>query len=630
MKIKDNTTLWLRRIDDQNTSRPGEYYLDLCNNSVYITASLSKDISALNKDTGFFIGSHKIDRTYVAITGANDALFISGNENGLIYLSKLNGSFEPQFNKEFTGDSGYGFMMGTEADSVGNVYVYGYTSAETSYFGETLNKGAFLARHNQNGDLEWLLQFSGIYFDNNSGLSIVDKPGVYVAVDPDNQFIYVTGFFNEAFDLPGGGPVIQPNYEKNIIICKYDLNGNFKYVIQEQTSKDNYNICLSPDQDGNIVISSLFRDVIVIGNTSVEALGLDDFYIAKYDASGSFQWVKHSGSDSFEYDALVTTDSAGNIYFTGEALGEEYVKFNGEEVTLKDGDGNIVLAKLSADGDLIWFKTVGGSPTIDGDYYCWPTGILTKKDNEIYLKGWHADSCWFDDIMLVSPYAKHSKFVAKINGDGNFQWANSIHEQKYGFDCASMGVDDAGNVYTALEVRDTVWYGDVFRYDPVSPHDLVISRYSENGILNWVKGIPGGSYRNWLGSLTAVDTANLFAGGVYSDYISLGDDEYYADKRHGFFGLLAKSTVGIYEAYNHNAKVRIYPNPFSDETTIEFKNLGHQPYSLKVVDVSGKTVFEKHNITSGKIVFMRNELPKGVYFFHLTGNQQFSGKLMIE
>jgi hypothetical protein len=478
-----------------------------------------------------------------------------------------------------------------------------------------------------------LRQFPGIRFklDTNPEIDLAFESGPIVEVDPNNQYIYITGFFIEAFELPGG-PSIQPEHEMNLIICKYDLNGNFSYAIQEQADQESFNICLSADYDGNIIMSSLIRRTSVIGGGQSSNFKYDGFFIEKYNAYGNLIWVKRSASSSSDYESLVTTDTEGNIYFTGEADGDIYIKFDGEEVPLKDGDGNIVLSKLSPDGNLLWFKTIGGSPlpVYNGDFKCWPTGILTKKDNEIYIKGCHGDSCWFDNIMLGNPNSNFNKFILTINEEGDVQWANSIKERVPSFDDMSMDLDNAGNVYSCIQARDTIRFGSEYSYVPTGSNDLVISQYSTNGVLKWVKALKSGTFKNRLKSIAVFDTTTLFVGGFYNDYIALDNKEYFSENIHGFLGLMKKYTIGLQEVYDSNSKVKVYPNPFSTKTTIEFDNPNHQPYSLKLVDASGKTVFKQNGITSDKIVFMKNELPKGIYLFQLSGNRNLSGKLVIE
>ncbi len=92
-------------------------------------------------------------------------------------------------------------------------------------------------------------------------------------------------------------------------------------------------------------------------------------------------------------------------------------------------------------------------------------------------------------------------------------------------------------------------------------------------------------------------------------------------------------TAGIDEFDKANAA--IYPNPFTDYTTIEFKNNINRHSSLLVTDSSGKVLL-KINLLSGndKIVLSKKELgvAQGVFFAFLLNNSKsfFLGKIVTK
>ena len=49
--------------------------------------------------------------------------------------------------------------------------------------------------------------------------------------------------------------------------------------------------------------------------------GLNDIFLARYDGSGTRQWVKLLGTASNDYGYGVATDASGNIYITGHTRG---------------------------------------------------------------------------------------------------------------------------------------------------------------------------------------------------------------------------------------------------------------------------------------------------------------------
>lgn len=76
--------------------------------------------------------------------------------------------------------------------------------------------------------------------------------------------------------------------------------------------------------------------------------------------------------------------------------------------------------------------------------------------------------------------------------------------------------------------------------------------------------------------------------------------------------------------------VRIYPNPFSKKTRIDFPNDEGYPYHLIIRDTQGKLVFEQSKIQTSSFIFEQKDLPAGMYLFQLKGRENLNGKLLIE
>ena len=76
------------------------------------------------------------------------------------------------------------------------------------------------------------------------------------------------------------------------------------------------------------------------GNTNS---GGKDIFLVKYDSSGTKQWTKQLGTSSYEIGFGVSTDSSGNIYVTGNTLGNLDGNTN-------SGDEDIFLVKYDSSG----------------------------------------------------------------------------------------------------------------------------------------------------------------------------------------------------------------------------------------------------------------------------------------
>lgn len=94
--------------------------------------------------------------------------------------------------------------------------------------------------------------------------------------------------------------------------------------------------------------------------------------------------------------------------------------------------------------------------------------------------------------------------------------------------------------------------------------------------------------------------------------------------------ITTNGNTGITEA-SENKNISVCPNPFSVQTTLYAeKNLSNA--ALTVVNCFGQTVVQIKNISGQAIIFNRDNLSSGLYFAHLSQNNQIisTAKLVIK
>ncbi|MFH0895890.1 MAG: T9SS type A sorting domain-containing protein, partial [Bacteroidota bacterium] len=70
-------------------------------------------------------------------------------------------------------------------------------------------------------------------------------------------------------------------------------------------------------------------------------------------------------------------------------------------------------------------------------------------------------------------------------------------------------------------------------------------------------------------------------------------------------------------------------NPFDNETTISFDNPTNSTFTLNLMDVTGRMVLQKTNITGNKYIFNREGLNAGYYMIELRGEKLYRGRIII-
>ena len=73
----------------------------------------------------------------------------------------------------------------------------------------------------------------------------------------------------------------------------------------------------------------------------------------------------------------------------------------------------------------------------------------------------------------------------------------------------------------------------------------------------------------------------------------------------------------------------VYPNPFTNQTTVSFYNPTQSKADIKVIDSRGRVVREYNNILSNKITIKKDELSEGLYYILLNLNDNMIKKSVV-
>jgi|GEM_PF-1367118 len=553
-----------------------------------------------------------------------DGILQLGSNSLHVLLTKYNYSGNASMRLYSSGNSGSASLTGQEVDESGSLFSLCNFYGQIDYFGVNLitNKHSMvLARQKADGTPIWTNTIKG-------GRSWYDYTETTLKLDEEGGRLYLHGIFADTLIIDSQEFV---NAQGGSFIACYNTDGMFEWAkeLSHQVEVQSVDV----DEIGDVYISSIFSGTIEIEGSSFTSRDMGDLLILKYSAQGSLLCTNHLETDAFFYSTGIAIAQGNEYYVTMEPAGDTIFFNNGSNtMTFTPNDGRIVVAKYDDCGNYLWAKSYGSSPVNFGGYYCWPTHSVTDTDGNLYLTGTHADSSFFDDVMLKSPYNRYSHFVAKIGIYGNTIWANSIQVHRWGSNYSEAEIDDEGNFYCMASMRDTVHF-DELQIVPSGNRDSWIARYDNNGELNWVKTIDSFSGGALMYAMAVYDINNLFVGGLLNKDLNAGNLELYTPSSAGCVLHIGDSIE--YASINENNLSEIfvvaYPNPATDLIYLDFKT----PIKMVVIelmDINGRliktTTFANPSGTEKLDV---SGLPRGVCLIKITADGQIATrKVMIQ
>jgi hypothetical protein len=230
---------------------------------------------------------------------------------------------------------------------------------------------------------------------------------VGVATDAATGEITVVGEFAGTAKFGMAGFTITSTGGYDMFLAKFLVDGTPTLALKFGDSDDQFASAVTTDTAGNIYISGNFRGTLNFGlGTVTNPMATNNAYLVKLDSTASYQWAKTLGGNNF-FGATtdISIDSSSNITVAGIYLGE--INFGAGPIASKGATSDIFLAKLTSSGQHVWTKTFD-----DG------TGVLFGRmklspSMEPILAGFASKSTDFGTGPLM-PVGSNDGFIAKF------------------------------------------------------------------------------------------------------------------------------------------------------------------------------------------------------------------------
>lgn len=405
-------------------------------------------------------------------TGAKDA-----------FVGKLNNSGTLQWLFQMGASGKESIAGGVAVDTSGNAYLAGYTTGGLNGNSQIGSRDFFISKHNGgSGSIAWL---------NQVGQSSKIVSGMGIALDSSNN-VYLVGHGNASLS---GNTLSSAT---DIIIAKYNESGSLSWL--KQLGNQWYGFVngfgVAVDGTGNSYLA---------GNTTTSLnggtqYGMIDAVAAKYNGSGSLQWVRQVGSDVQRAQATgVHADCSGSTVVVGGTTGS---LTDGGWV---EGGSNYFITKHNDSGTRQWVKQIG-SPQRSSDTIA--NAVARNASGDSYVAGSTTGPLNGNSLL-----GTRDLFLSRHNGSGNLVWVTQVGVTAGTSQALGVAVDSSENIYVAGSTTKGL-NGN----SQTGSTDLVLAKFNASGTLIWLTQLGASS-----GTSIATGVSLDASGNIYiSGYTNVG------------------------------------------------------------------------------------------------------------
>lgn len=507
------------------------------------------------------------------------------------------------------GGSDHDISKSVSIDCSGNVYQTGYFKSPTIILGPVTYTNFyyyytdfFLEKYDKNGNFKWA---------HVSGRDANDE-GYGVTNDTDGNVI-VTGRFNSP-TVTFNPYVLTNTGSYDMFLVKFDSTGHILWAKNTVGTSIEEGRSICTDKTGNIYVAGIFRGTNIILDSTVLTNvmpGYSDVFLAKYDKNGHLIWAKSFGGEMADEAVCIVTDTAGNVFFSGNTTSITYV-IDSLTMTNSNSHGDIVIAKFDSSGHLQWAKNIGGNGLVECNKIC------TDPAGNVFMTGHYNNYATYFDSFLLGSCGYSDFFIVKYNSNGNAVWAKtpggSSSDGATGICC-----DSSGNVYALgwFNAYPIVFGNTTLNNPPSGGSNTFIVQYGSSGNVLWANTIGRSLLFEYL--TIGCDDKLAYAGIFDSPNLIFGSTILPNNGMNDFFVAKFAENTTVTTNINFYDSCIVYPNPVYNSLNINLI----ADSDINIYDISGNLIRSLH-LQSGNLEINVNDLDQGIYVLTIRNKQSVS------
>jgi hypothetical protein len=328
--------------------------------------------------------------------------------------------------------------------------------------------------------------------------------------------------------------------------------------------------------------------------------GGEDFWIVKLSATGDLIWQKNLGGTGNDFAYSIQITPDGGYIVAGS------INSTDGDVTGNHGNNDAWVVKLSVTGVTLWQKALGGTG------YDLAISILPAPDGGYIVAGFTVST----DGDVTGNHGGEDAWIVKLTSAGDLLWQKTFGGS--GDDRASsIQITPDGGYIVSGETYST--NGDVTGSHGYS--DAWVMKLSTSGALVWQKALGGNFYDYAYCTQLATDAGYIIAGSTESDNGDVIGNHGWSD------AWIIKLGPELDTSTFNNQLLTLYPNPTNDLLQLQTPN-NTSFNKIIITDSTGKTVLEQMQNTTQVDV---EQLASGLYIIKaFSGEEVFENKFIKE
>ncbi len=356
------------------------------------------------------------------------------------------------------------------------------------------------------------------------------------------------------------------------------------------------------DDSGNVYAAGQIEYTSVFDNHSVSSYGSHDILVVKYDRDGVIKWIHSAGGQGGDVANGMSIDASHNTYIAGEV--EKTANFGSGIFLISSGANDIFLAKYNIGGNIVWAKRWGNTGNDKA------LSVAVAENGDCFITGYFSETISIGSTQLSSSGSRDI-FIAKINSNGNVQWAKKAGGNG---DDKGLGIslDRNGNIYIAGSFTHSASFGSISIANSGN-YSAFVAKYNSTGSIQWAKAAGACCDTTQYRSVFVDQFSNVFVAGSFKGDANFGSNHFTSSgssdiviAKYNTNGNLqwAKHAGGIDEdiAYginvdtvNHIVYVTGNVNAAGSFDTFQYSISGFKDIFVVAYDLSGNVLWDKIN-----------------------------------